>query len=94
VAVAAEIVGTGVTVNAVYPGPTDTAMPAQLRNTPDELIGAEQRAHVRERYARGEFSKPLDIGRLILAIVLSDSHGEIIKMSEGRAIELLRTHLD
>ena len=40
----AELGGTGVTVNTVYPGLTDTPMLAQIRDAPVELIGAEQQA--------------------------------------------------
>jgi NAD(P)-dependent dehydrogenase (short-subunit alcohol dehydrogenase family) len=84
--VAAEIAGSGVTVNAVYPGVVDTAMQTQLRETP-----AEQFERFRSYYERGELLDPDAPGRLIAAIVLSDIQGEVISIREERAQALLRT---
>jgi NAD(P)-dependent dehydrogenase (short-subunit alcohol dehydrogenase family) len=87
-AAAAEQANTGVTINGVYPGMTDTAMQAQLRNAPPDVVGAEQRAWYRERYARGDVSDPREPARLITAIVLSQLHGQIINLDDARGRHL------
>lgn len=55
---AAEISGTGVTVNAMYPGDTNTHMQMQIREAPETVIGQEESAFFRGRHARGELYDP------------------------------------
>jgi NAD(P)-dependent dehydrogenase (short-subunit alcohol dehydrogenase family) len=90
VAAAAELAGTGVTVNTVYPGMTDTAMLAQIRDAPVERIGAEQQEVVRRHYARGTLNQPEAVARLIAAVVLSDLQGQVVAMDSDLARQLLQ----
>ena len=89
VAAAAETAGTGVTVNTIYPGMTDTPMLAQIRDAPAEVIGPEQQALIRQRYARGDLHQPAEAGRLVAAIVLSDLHGQVVDLDSEQSRELV-----
>lgn len=89
VAASAELAGTGVTMNTVYPGMTNTAMLAQIRDAPVEQIGPEQQALVRQQYEQGTLHQPADIGRLIGAVVLSDLQGQFVAMGTEHSRELL-----
>ncbi len=89
-AAAAELAGTGVTINAVYPGVTDTAMQAQLRDAAPGLLSAAEQALWRERQARGELLAPEAGARLIAAVLLSDQHGQILDIGDERAQALTR----
>ncbi|GAB4211530.1 MAG: hypothetical protein OHK0022_46140 [Roseiflexaceae bacterium] len=89
-AVAAEIAGSGVTVNAVYPGIVETAMQVTLRTTPEEQLGAFSSSFFRGVHARGELIGPADSARLIGAMVLSDLNGEVIAMGDERSQGLMQ----
>jgi NAD(P)-dependent dehydrogenase (short-subunit alcohol dehydrogenase family) len=84
-AAAAELAGTGVTVNAVYPGVTDTDMQAQLRAAPPGVISGAEQAMWRERHARGDMLSPAHGARLIAAAVLSDLQGQIVDITDELA---------
>ena len=89
-AVADETLGTGVTVNGVYPGVTDTELQRRIRNATVEQVGEEQQAWYRERHLRGELHDPRDVGRLIAALALSEIHGEIVNIDEDRGRRLMK----
>jgi NAD(P)-dependent dehydrogenase (short-subunit alcohol dehydrogenase family) len=89
--VAGEVVDSGVLINGVYPGVTDTDMQRQLREAPEGVIDAELREWYRNRYATGDIHTPDNVARLIVAIILSSFNGEIINMDDERGQELLRT---
>jgi 3-oxoacyl-[acyl-carrier protein] reductase len=89
-AAAAELAGTGVTVNAIYPGVTDTAMQAQLHDAWPGLIPDAERAMWRERFARGQMHPPQAGARLVAAVVLSELHGQIIDLEDESAQNLMR----
>ena len=90
VAASAELAGTGVTVNTVYPGLTDTALLAQIRDAPVEVIGPEQQTLVRQHYASGTLHQPEAVGRLIAAVALSDLQGQVVEAGSERARALLQ----
>jgi 3-oxoacyl-[acyl-carrier protein] reductase len=74
---AAEIVGSGVTVNIYRPGGVDTAMQGWIRNQPAEQVGAALRARFTESYERGSLITPEDSARSLLRRLLSDVTGMI-----------------
>jgi NAD(P)-dependent dehydrogenase (short-subunit alcohol dehydrogenase family) len=90
VAASAELAGTGVTVNTVYPGMTDTPMLAQIRDAPVDLIGPEQQALVRQHYASGTLNQPAEVGRLIAAVVVSSLEGQVVQFGSEQSQGLLR----
>jgi 3-oxoacyl-[acyl-carrier protein] reductase len=92
-AASAELAGSGVAVNTVYPGLTDTAMLAQIRDAPLELIGPEQQTLVRHHYASGTLRPPETVGRLIAAVVLSDLEGQVVDAGSELAQKLLQSLL-
>jgi NAD(P)-dependent dehydrogenase (short-subunit alcohol dehydrogenase family) len=90
VAAAAEVAGTGVTVNVVYPGVTDTPMQAQLRQAAPGALSEREQTLWRERYERGELHPPEDGARLIVAVALSDLHGAIVDLEDEQGQALMR----
>ena len=90
-AAAAELSGTGVAINAIYPGVTDTPMQAQLREAAPGVIADAERDMWRERQARGELLPPEAGARLIAAVVLSDWQGQIVDLGDEQAQALLRS---
>lgn len=88
-AAAAECVGSGVQISAVSPGIVDTAMQRTLREAPPAEVGAATSERFRGFHARGELQAPSRPARLIAAVVLSDTHGEIISIRDVLAASLL-----
>lgn len=74
---AAELAGTGVTVNAFRPGSVDTAMQAWIRSQPTDQIGAELHERFRSAYAAGSLITPAQSAASLLARLGGEATGEI-----------------
>lgn len=85
----AELWPRGIAVNTVYPGVVDTTMQSTLRKTPAERFGEEMSARFRGFHERGELLDASLSARLIVAVLLSELHGEAISIRDERAAELL-----
>jgi NAD(P)-dependent dehydrogenase (short-subunit alcohol dehydrogenase family) len=80
---AAELAGTGVTVNAYRPGGVDTAMQAWIRSQDPERIG-DLHERFNKNYAEGTLITPEHSAAALLALLADDSTGEIWSVSTGR----------
>jgi len=74
---AAELAGTGVTVNVYRPGSVDTAMQGWIRNQPAEEIGAALHERFIESYERGALLTPEQSAKSLLARLMSDDTGMV-----------------
>lgn len=90
-AAAAEAAGSGVALNAFYPGVVDTAMQTLLRATPPEQLGVETSERFHGYHERGELGDPAKVGRVIAALIASDIHGEVVNIGDERLVELRRS---
>jgi 3-oxoacyl-[acyl-carrier protein] reductase len=70
---AAELKGTGVTVNAYRPGTVDTSMQAWIRSQRPEQIGPALRERFVLTYQQGSLISPGQAARSLLAHLASDS---------------------
>jgi 3-oxoacyl-[acyl-carrier protein] reductase len=74
---AAELGGTGVTVNAFRPGSVDTAMQAWIRGQDPGQIGAELHQRFTASYRQGSLISPQQSAQSLLAHLDTDGTGEI-----------------
>ena len=74
---AAELAGTGVTVNAFRPGSVDTALQAWIRGQDPGQIGAELHQRFTASYRRGSLISPQQSAQSLLAHLDTDGTGEI-----------------
>lgn len=74
---AAELAGTGVTVNAFRPGSVDTAMQAWIRGQDPGQIGAELHQRFTASYRRRSLISPQQSAQSLLARLDTDGTGEI-----------------
>jgi NAD(P)-dependent dehydrogenase (short-subunit alcohol dehydrogenase family) len=74
---AAELVGTGVTVNAYRPGSVDTEMQGWIRRQSPDDVGARLHAAFIENYKKGALTDPRDSAQSLLERIPSDTTGEI-----------------
>jgi NAD(P)-dependent dehydrogenase (short-subunit alcohol dehydrogenase family) len=81
---AAELAGTGVTVNAYRPGGVDTAMQAWIRSQDPERIGGLHERFNRN-YAEGSLITPQQSAAALLAHLGSDGTGQIWDVSNAPA---------
>ena len=79
---AAELDGTGVTVNAFRPGSVDTAMQAWIRGQEPDWIGAELHRRFTASYQDGNLISPQQSARSLLARLDSDENGRIWSFSD------------
>jgi len=86
---AAELAGTGVTVNAVRPGTVDTAMQTGIRESDPAAIGDALVARFREFHASGSLLDPALPGTLIARLIAEDTTGETVSIGDERGQALL-----
>jgi len=78
---AAELRGTGVTVNAYRPGGVDTAMQAWIREQEPERIGAALHERFNRNYAEGTLITPEHSAAALLAHLAGDETGAVWEVS-------------
>jgi NAD(P)-dependent dehydrogenase (short-subunit alcohol dehydrogenase family) len=79
---AAELTGTGITVNAFRPGSVDTAMQAWIRSQDADQIGTGLHAAFQRSYREGTLITPEVSARSLLAHLDRDTTGEIWEVSD------------
>jgi NAD(P)-dependent dehydrogenase (short-subunit alcohol dehydrogenase family) len=78
---AAELRGTGVTVNVYRPGGVDTAMQAWIRRQDPERIGAGLHERFNRNYAEGALITPEHSAAVLLARLAGDDTGAVWEVS-------------
>ena len=81
---AAELSGTGVTVNAYRPGGVDTAMQAWIRRQDPERIGAGLHERFNRNFADGSLITPAHSAAALLTHLASEDTGAIWDVSTAR----------
>ena len=74
---AAEVAGSGVTVNVYRPGSVDTAMQAWFRAQPPAEIGAALHQHFQASYEQGALITPERSARSLLTRLTGETTGQI-----------------
>jgi NAD(P)-dependent dehydrogenase (short-subunit alcohol dehydrogenase family) len=74
---AAELAGTGVTINCFRPGSVDTAMNAWVCRQPPEKIGAAAKARYNELRTSGLLASPASVASALLEHMRSEDSGQI-----------------
>jgi NAD(P)-dependent dehydrogenase (short-subunit alcohol dehydrogenase family) len=82
---AAELAGTGVTVNAYRPGGVDTAMQAWIRSQDPERIGAGLHERFNKNFAEGTLITPEYSAAALLTHLAGDDTGAIWDVSTAPA---------
>jgi NAD(P)-dependent dehydrogenase (short-subunit alcohol dehydrogenase family) len=79
---AAELTGTGVTVNAYRPGSVDTAMQAWIREQDPARIGSQLHERFNRSYTQGNLITPELSARSLLARLPGEATGQIWDVSD------------
>ena len=74
---AAELAGTGVTVNILRPGTVDTSMPAWIRAQPPEQIGTALHQRFMTMHESGVMTSPARPAAMIVELITGDTTGQI-----------------
>lgn len=74
---AAEVDGTGVTVNAVRPGVVDTEMQNFMRSMPREQVGERFHERFHGLHERGELVDPAESARFLVDVMLSGANATV-----------------
>jgi NAD(P)-dependent dehydrogenase (short-subunit alcohol dehydrogenase family) len=74
---AAEVAGSGVTVNVYRPGSVDTAMQGWIRDQPPAEIGAVLHQHFQASYEQGALITPEQSARSLLTRLAGEATGQI-----------------
>ena len=74
---AAELAGTGVTVNVLRPGTVDTAMPAWIRAQPPEQIGAALHDRFMAMRDSGLMAAPARPAGMIVNLLAGEATGHV-----------------
>jgi NAD(P)-dependent dehydrogenase (short-subunit alcohol dehydrogenase family) len=85
---AAELAGTGVTINGVRPGTADTAMQGYMRSLPREQVGEEFFTRFASLHRDGQLTDPAVAARLAVALIATDRSGVTVdvRSAEGQAL--------
>ncbi|MGB6771144.1 MAG: SDR family oxidoreductase [Candidatus Dormiibacterota bacterium] len=80
---AAELDGSGVTVNVYRPGSVDTAMQEWIRSQAPEKIGAALHHRFQVSYEQGALITPEDSARSLLTRLVGEATGEIWSVTDA-----------
>jgi NAD(P)-dependent dehydrogenase (short-subunit alcohol dehydrogenase family) len=80
---AAELAGSGVTVNVYRPGSVDTAMQEWIRRQPPDEIGVALHEHFRTSYEQGSLITAEHSARSLLAKLVEDATGEVWTVTDA-----------
>jgi NAD(P)-dependent dehydrogenase (short-subunit alcohol dehydrogenase family) len=80
---AAELAGSGVTVNLYRPGSVDTAMQGWIRSQSPDEIGAALHDHFRASYEQGSLITPEHSARSLLVQLGGNATGEIWNVTDA-----------
>ncbi len=86
---AAELAGSGVTVNAIRPGTVDTAMQLGIRESSPAAAGAELVSRFQDLHAQGRLIDPALPATLIARLLAQEGTGEIVGIGDARGQALL-----
>jgi NAD(P)-dependent dehydrogenase (short-subunit alcohol dehydrogenase family) len=80
---AAELAGSGVTVNVYRPGSVDTAMQEWIRSQPPDEIGPALHQHFEASYEQGSLITPEHSARSLVAQLVGDTIGQIWTVTDA-----------
>lgn len=81
-AFAAELAGTGVTVNSYRPGVVDTAMQQWVREQDPDAIGRDLHGRFVDSHESGRLISPAQSGEALVAHLASDATGQVWDVSD------------